>query len=226
MLYQESQSAPFHTVPFRDWYWPVLTLSHEHECEGKVEGHLKSPVVCRFLFDPRLLFLSFYMSSFERRCTKNKMGSCTGINSSPTTKIAENIQRFPSNSRQEEFTIMAILEIIIGAWPQAPEHRAIISFVVAVLFPFLFTWMFTSLQSLRAVTAARRAAPGNKRPPTLPTIVPFIGHVLRFSFDGHKFLFGAVYIFSSLGFVVTKDGNPNTHIRIIEDTSAPASQFV
>lgn len=107
---------------------------------------------------------------------------------------------------------MAVLESITGAWPQAREHRAIITFVVAVLFPFLLTWMFTSLQSLRAVAAARQAAPGSKRPPTLPTIVPFIGHVLRFSRDGHKFLFGAVYIFPSPGFVVTKDGSPNTHM--------------
>ncbi|KUI61982.1 Cholesterol 7-alpha-monooxygenase [Cytospora mali] len=87
---------------------------------------------------------------------------------------------------------MAVLESILGAWPQAQKHQAIITFVVIILFPFLLTWIFTSLQSLRAVAVARQAASGNKRPPTLPTIVPFIGHVLRFSRDGHKFLYSAV----------------------------------
>lgn len=90
--------------------------------------------------------------------------------------------------------MMALLQDIVGALPQTWKQRTASTMVVAILFPFLLTWAFTSWQSWRAVSAAAQAAPGNKRPPTLPTTIPLIGHVLRFSRDGHKFLFGAVYV--------------------------------
>lgn len=65
--------------------------------------------------------------------------------------------------------------------------------IIALLLPFLMTWIFTSMRSWLAVSSAAKATPGSKRPPTLPTAIPLIGHVIRFSRDGHKFLFSAVY---------------------------------
>ena len=50
-------------------------------------------------------------------------------------------------------------------------------------------WLFTSWQSSRAVAAAKRAAPGElKRPPTLPSAVPVIGHIFQFMVGGHEFM--------------------------------------
>ncbi|KAH8168143.1 hypothetical protein CIB48_g23 [Xylaria polymorpha] len=74
--------------------------------------------------------------------------------------------------------------------------RSASTLLVAVVSPFLVTWLLTSLQSWRQVSIASQQAHGAKRPPTLPSAVPVIGHILQFMQDGHGFLSTAVYIVS------------------------------
>ena len=65
---------------------------------------------------------------------------------------------------------------------------------LAVLSPFILTWIVTVWKSWSLVWASKRAAPGEKRPPTLPTAIPFLGHVFQFMQDGHAFLYNAVQV--------------------------------
>ena len=58
------------------------------------------------------------------------------------------------------------------------ELPAVGSVVLAIASPFLLTWLLTSLQSRRALALAARTAPGEKRPPTLPSAVPLAGHLI------------------------------------------------
>ncbi|KAL2060528.1 hypothetical protein VTL71DRAFT_9169 [Oculimacula yallundae] len=60
--------------------------------------------------------------------------------------------------------------------------------LLTIASPFLFTWLFTSLSAHRAWKLANRTPPGLKRPPTLPYLIPILGHVIEFMRDGHKFM--------------------------------------
>ncbi|KAL8830595.1 MAG: hypothetical protein Q9191_001348 [Dirinaria sp. TL-2023a] len=73
--------------------------------------------------------------------------------------------------------------------------RAASSLILAVALPFIVTWLISSFQSWRAMTAAAKASPGDKRPPTLPSSIPMVGHVVNFMRDGHGFLSSAVKYF-------------------------------
>ena len=84
------------------------------------------------------------------------------------------------------------LPVILGLSHESSKGVDFASLALAVASPFLFTWLITSWQSWRAVSVAARASPGQKRPPTLPSAVPIIGHVLGFMRDGHSFLSNAV----------------------------------
>ena len=75
---------------------------------------------------------------------------------------------------------------------QGLDVRAVGSVVLAIASPFFFSWLLTSWQSRRTLALAARAAPGEKRPPTLPTAVPLVGHIAQFMKDGHGFLSSAV----------------------------------
>lgn len=66
------------------------------------------------------------------------------------------------------------------------------SLVIAIVLPFILTWLVTLVQSWTAVAAAKRAPEGEKRPPTLPTAIPLLGHIIPFMRDGHGFLSSAV----------------------------------
>ena len=69
----------------------------------------------------------------------------------------------------------------------------VVSFsVLAIASPFILTWLITAWQSWRAVAAAARAPAGQKRPPTLPSSVPLLGHVIQFMQGRHSFLSNAV----------------------------------
>ena len=70
--------------------------------------------------------------------------------------------------------------------------RAASSLILAIAGPFIVTWIISSFQSWRAMTAAAKASPGDKRPPTLPSAIPMVGHVVNFMRDGHGFLSNAV----------------------------------
>jgi hypothetical protein len=66
------------------------------------------------------------------------------------------------------------------------------SLLLAVAITYAISWVnwfFTSWQSSRAVAAAKRAGPGElKRPPTLPSAVPVVGHIFQFILGGHTFM--------------------------------------
>ncbi|KAG7284610.1 hypothetical protein NEMBOFW57_009215 [Staphylotrichum longicolle] len=66
------------------------------------------------------------------------------------------------------------------------------SLLMAVAITYAISWInwfFTSWQSSRAVAAAKRAGPGQlKRPPTLPSAVPVVGHIFQFLLGGHAFM--------------------------------------
>ncbi len=66
--------------------------------------------------------------------------------------------------------------------------RVPILFALAVTGPLFLTLLITSWSARRAVAVAKRTAPGLKRPPTLPYVIPFVGHVFQFMRDGHRFM--------------------------------------
>lgn len=68
------------------------------------------------------------------------------------------------------------------------DIRALAFLTLAVLGPFLSTWLVTSWKARRAIAVAETTPAGLKRPPTLPYVVPFIGHLFQFMWDGHSFL--------------------------------------
>ena len=82
----------------------------------------------------------------------------------------------------------------MGAFDENFQGMKSASLALAIISPFLLTWYITSWRSWRAIDAAMRASPGQKRPPTLPSAIPIIGHVLDFMRDGHSFLSNAVYV--------------------------------
>ncbi|CZT52281.1 uncharacterized protein RSE6_13579 [Rhynchosporium secalis] len=60
--------------------------------------------------------------------------------------------------------------------------------LLTIASPFLLTWLFTTLSAHRALKLADRTPPGLKRPPTLPYLVPILGHAFEFMKDGHNFM--------------------------------------
>lgn len=54
--------------------------------------------------------------------------------------------------------------------------------------PFLLTWLFTTAASWLALKAAEKTEEGLKRPPTLPSIIPILGHTVWFLRDAHSLL--------------------------------------
>lgn len=71
------------------------------------------------------------------------------------------------------------------------DLRVPIFLTLAVLAPFLSTWLVTSWKARCAITLAETTPPGLKRPPTLPYAIPFIGHLFQFLWDRSSFLSNA-----------------------------------
>ena len=71
------------------------------------------------------------------------------------------------------------------------DLRVPVFLTIAVLGPFLSTWLVTSWKARRAIALAESTPSGLKRPPTLPYAVPFIGHLIQFMWDGTSFLSNA-----------------------------------
>lgn len=69
--------------------------------------------------------------------------------------------------------------------------RVPVILTLAVLAPFLSTWLVTSWKARRAIAVAEATPPGHKRPPTFPYAVPFIGHLFQFMWDGPSFMSSA-----------------------------------
>lgn len=68
------------------------------------------------------------------------------------------------------------------------DLRVPVFLTLALLGPFLSTWLVTSWKARRAIALAETTPPGLKRPPTLPYAIPFIGHLIQFMWDGNSFL--------------------------------------
>lgn len=71
------------------------------------------------------------------------------------------------------------------------DFRVPIFLSLAVLAPFLLTWLVTSWKARRAIALAEITPAGLKRPPTLPYAVPFIGHLIQFLWDRGSFMSNA-----------------------------------
>ena len=71
------------------------------------------------------------------------------------------------------------------------NSRVLVFVTLAVLAPFLSTWLVTSWKARRAIAVAETTPSGLKRPPTLPYAVPFIGHLIQFMWNGHSLLSNA-----------------------------------
>lgn len=99
---------------------------------------------------------------------------------------------FNSFSREEPKARLRIsvmsMDMFLG---ESLFSKATFSVLLAITTSYLITWLnwwFTSWQSWRAIRAAKRTAPGEKRPPTLPSKIPIVGHIFSFLRDGHGFM--------------------------------------
>lgn len=78
-----------------------------------------------------------------------------------------------------------------GHYHRFIEHSDGMSLSVVLLLataPFLLTWLFTTAASWLALKSAERSAEGLKRPPTLPSYIPILGHTIWFLRDPHSLL--------------------------------------
>lgn len=68
------------------------------------------------------------------------------------------------------------------------REQALAAVLLLAAAPFLFTWLFTSAASWLALKTAQKTTEGLKRPPTLPSYIPILGHTIWFLRDAHSLL--------------------------------------
>ncbi|KAH8886632.1 cytochrome P450 [Thozetella sp. PMI_491] len=90
---------------------------------------------------------------------------------------------------------MSLVEPLLSDGLIAKATRSVFLAAAIALTITWTSWLFTSWKSWRDLAAAERAKPGEKRPPTLPSAVPLIGHVFQFMQDGHGFMSNAARYF-------------------------------
>jgi hypothetical protein len=78
----------------------------------------------------------------------------------------------------------------VGPYPYRWE---IIATLIALFLPFVLTYIATTWQ---AATAAKRKIAGS--PPTLPYMIPWLGHAISFMADGGRLLTAGVYVSPTL----------------------------
>ena len=76
---------------------------------------------------------------------------------------------------------MALVQDIL---PHEWDLRNYVSLAGTIVASVVVSWLLSSWQSWRQYVAATKAAPGQKSPPSLPSIIPFIDHSLHFMGDG------------------------------------------
>ena len=72
-----------------------------------------------------------------------------------------------------------------------PYGWEITTALIAILLPFVLTYIITTWN---AATAAKDKSAASTRPPTLPYMIPWLGHAVEFISDGGRVLAAGVYV--------------------------------
>ena len=64
------------------------------------------------------------------------------------------------------------------------QRKSVATVLMAIAAPFVLTWLFSSWRLQHNLGVAQKAAPGEKRPPTLPFTIPLFDHLFSFIRNG------------------------------------------